>query len=233
MVAVHGIRLDNFEGDDAASAVCLSLATPARRDRQRRFTTERWEIEVRGGCDHAVARTNKILPPETLLDEAIEMTHRALDLISVEDVEHLVTRAPADDHIILQRESGLTTVRLQALTDFPVAMNVQVEVRRSDGTVQHQQVPESPAWSPAFRFHRLSQGSRDLFDAYRNMFLGLEALLDQLWPKERSEGEKNWLLRAVAAAGAKVDLAGRARVTRPWTRPSRQALWNPRAPLPR
>jgi hypothetical protein len=63
------------------------------------------------------------------------------------------------------------------------------------------------AWVPAFRFHRLSQSSRDLFDAYRNLFLGLEALLDQLFPKGRREGEKEWLLRSVVAAGARVDLA--------------------------
>ncbi len=43
------------------------------------------------------------------------------------------------------------------------------------------------------------------------MFLGLEALLDQLFPKGRQEGEKAWLQRSIAAAGAKVDLARLAR----------------------
>jgi hypothetical protein len=91
--------------------------------------------------------------------------------------------------------------------DFPIEMNVTVEIRGADGTVQHQPVPTLLTWTPGFRFHRLSQGSRDLFDAFRNLFLGLEALLDQLWPKGRREGEKAWLLRAVVAAGAKVNLA--------------------------
>jgi hypothetical protein len=173
----------------------------------RRFPAEQWEIEVRSGCDHVVARTNKALSQEALLDEAIEMTHRALDLTSVEDVEHLVTRAPADNHIILRLDSGQTTVRVQSVCDLPIETTVQVETRRADGTVEHQATPASPAWTPAFRFHRLSQGSRDLFDAYRNMFLGLEALLDQLWPKGPREQEKVWLRRAIAAAGAKVNLA--------------------------
>lgn len=198
--------MDSFEGSAAAGAVAFSLAAPSRRGCLRRFSADRWEIEMRSGCDHIVARTNKALSSEVLLDEAIEMAHRALDLTSVEDVEHLVTHRPADDYIRLQRNSGLTTVRVQGLCDFPVEMSVQVEIRRADGTVEHQPTPPSPAWIPAFRFHRLSQGSRDLFDAYRNMFLGLEALLDQFWPKRSDESEKAWLLRAVAAAGAKINL---------------------------
>jgi hypothetical protein len=183
MVAVHGIGMGNFDGSAATGAVALSLAAPSRRDRLRRFSAEQWEIELRGGSDYVVARTNKALSGEALLDEAIEMTHRSLDLTSVEDVEHLVTRAPADNHIILRLENGQATVRFQEVIDFPIAISMQSEIRRADGTIEHQATPPSPAWTPAFRFHRLSQGNRDLFDAYRNMFLGFEALLDQLWPK--------------------------------------------------
>jgi len=198
--------MDTFDASAATGAVALSLASPSRRDRLRRFSDDQWEIELRSGRDRVVARTNKALPLEKLLDEAIEMTHRALDLTSIEDVEHLVTRAPADDHIIWRREDGQTTVRFQAVSDFQIATNTQVEIRRADGTIEHQATPPSPAWTSAFRFHRLSQGNNDLFDAYRNMFLGLEALLDQLWPKGRREQEKVWLLRAIGAAGARVNL---------------------------
>lgn len=45
-----------------------------------------------------------------------------------------------------------------------------------------------------------SQASQGVFDAYRNMFLALEPLLDHIAPKPRSEGETDWLQRALTDA---------------------------------
>ena len=164
-------------------------------------------MELRRGRDHVVARTSRPLVGNVLIDAAIDTAHRALDLTSVEDGEHLVTTAPADDHIVFETASGRRVVRFQAISDVPIAMDMTMTVTRADGTVEPPPVRPQLPWTPAFRFHRLSQGGRDLFDAYRNLFLGLEALLDQLFPKGNREGEKTWLLRSVAAAGTNVNLA--------------------------
>jgi hypothetical protein len=51
MVAVHGIRMDHFDGSAATGAVALSLAAPSRRDRLHWFSAEQWEIELRSGSD--------------------------------------------------------------------------------------------------------------------------------------------------------------------------------------
>ena len=207
MVAVHDISLDRFEDGVAAGAVAISLLAPSQRDRVHRFSREGWEVELKRGRDHVVARTNQLLAGDALIDAAIDIAHRALDLSSVEDGDHLVTKAPADDHIVLELVGGQRIVRFQGVSDLTIGMEATLTVTRGDGTIEPQ--PERPVlpWTPAFRFHRLSQGSRDLFDAYRNMFLGLEALLDQLFAKRRGEGEKAWLLRSIRAVGARVDLA--------------------------
>lgn len=207
MVAVNGIPMNVYAGGNAAGAVAFSLAAPPRRDRLRQFAAEQWEIDMRSGRDHIVARTSRSMSRDAMLDEAIEMTHRALDLTSIEELDHIATSAPADNHVILLNDGRKVTVTYYAVIDFPIEMNVSLEVRRANGTVEQPPAPVVPKWTPAFRFHRLSQSSRDLFGAFRNLYLGLEAVLDQLWPKRRSEGEKAWLLRAVIAAGAKVDLA--------------------------
>lgn len=211
MVAVHDIPLDQSGGGLVSGAVALSLSAQSQRDRVHRFQAQGWEIELRRGRDHVVARTNLPLTGNALIDAAIDNAHRALDLTSVEDGDHLVTRAPAHDYIVFELVDGRRTVRFQNVSDFLISTDTAVTVTRADGTVEPQPVRPLLAWTPAFRFHRLSQGSHDLFDAYRNMFLGLEALLDQLFPKGRQEREKAWLQRSVAAAGVKVDLARLAR----------------------
>lgn len=211
MVAVHGIAMDRIENGPAEGAVAFSLAKTPHRGRIHRFPVEGWEIELRSGSEFVVARTGRALARSALIDAAIDHTLRALDLSSVEDGEHLVIAKPADDHIALELAGGRRIVRVHALVDVPVNMDLSITVTRADGTVEPQPVSPELAWAPAFRFHRLSQSSGDLFDAYRNLFLGLEALLDQVFPKTRKEGEKQWLLRSVAAAGARVDLASIAR----------------------
>lgn len=211
MVAVHDIQLDRSDSGLVSGAVALSLSAQSQRDRVHRFQAQGWEIELRRGRDHVVARTNLPLTGNALIEAAIDHAHRALDLTSVEDGDHLVTRAPADDYIVFELVDGHRAVRFQNVSDLPIGLDMTVTVTRADGTIEPRPGRPLLAWVPAFRFHRLSQGSRDLFDAYRNMFLGLEALLDQLFPKGRQEGEKAWLQRSIAAAGAKVDLARLAR----------------------
>jgi hypothetical protein len=80
-----------------------------------------------------------------------------------------------------------------------VGMGVDAEVVATDkdGNIKRQPVPV-PIWTPGLRFYRLSQACRNLYDAYRNLFLGLEALLDTLCQKDRNEGERAWLLRALS-----------------------------------
>lgn len=79
-------------------------------------------------------------------------------------------------------------------------------IRRADGTIE---VPAEQqfTWMPAFRFYRLSQSTLDLFDAFRNLYLSLEALLDHFWPKTSGEQEKQWLDRALVQAGTRVNFS--------------------------
>lgn len=207
MVAVAGISLDEFGDVSSCGAVALCLSAPSQKDRTYRFHDEGWEAELRRGHDYIVARTNRSLVGTVLIDGAIDCAHRALDLTSAENGDHLVTTAPAENFIVSEFVDCHRVVRVQGTCDFPIQTGMTITVTRPDGTIEQQPARPALAWAPAFRFYRLSQGSRDLFDAYRNMFLGLEAILDQLFPQARREGERAWLLRAIATAGSRFDLA--------------------------
>jgi hypothetical protein len=207
MVSVSGITLDDFGGAPAGGAVAFSLLASPRRSQLRSFPAEQWEVELRDGLEWAVARTGKTLSHDALIDEGIEMVHRTLDLTSIQDHDHLVTQSPADEFISFHRQDERSTVRYCATIDFPVQLDVSIRIQVGDGTFETASGSHSLEWSPAFRFYRLSQSNRDLFDAFRNLYLSLEALLEQLWPQKAGERERPWLDRALFAASAKVNFA--------------------------
>ena len=68
--------------------------------------------------------------------------------------------------------------------------------------------PEAPLpWHESFRYFRISQGSEDLFDAYRNAFLALESILSTIHPPliragRIPGGEGNWLKEAITHVGS-------------------------------
>jgi len=207
MAAVDGISLDAYGAGKSSGAVALSLVTASRRSRLRQFPNDQWEIEMRAGADQIIARTCKSLSHDTMLDEGIEMIHRALDLLSVEELDHLVALTPANNYISLSQQNGKRTIRYFAVIDLPMEINVKMQIRRADGTIETPPAPGALPWASAFRFYRLSQSNNDLFDAFRNLYLSLEAVLDQLWPKKKREREKVWLDRALSTSSTKVNYA--------------------------
>jgi hypothetical protein len=61
----------------------------------------------------------------------------------------------------------------------------------------------APQHHIAYRYFRYSQAAQNVLDAYRNMFLALESLLDYVEQKQASDGETDWLKRALATAQAR------------------------------
>lgn len=207
MATVNGIPLCALNNGLSGGAVALSLSSPVSLDEHYKFPIDGWEVELRARSEHLVARTDRPLLGTALVDAAIDIAHRALDLVSVERGEQLAITAPADNYTVFELSAGQRIVRHHAISNLHIGVQVEVTKINPDGTIDPATSPPPIQWTPAFRFHRLSQGSRDLFDAFRNMFLGLEALLDQIFPKGKKEKEKEWLLRSVNSAGIRVNLA--------------------------
>jgi hypothetical protein len=85
-------------------------------------------------------------------------------------------------------------------------MSVAVRVTDVDGNTVPAEPEPAPVWIPAMRFYRHSQSSRDLYDAYRSLWLGFETLLDSICAKLERERERDWLLRAISHVASMADL---------------------------
>jgi hypothetical protein len=206
MATLGGTPLTGSPAAHACTAIAVELSAPPRASAVHVFGAD-WEVELRSDNNYAVARSLLGLVGSALVDNAIDIIHRALDLASVVTSDNLITIMPADNHITVEPAQGGVALRLRAIADWGMAMDVEITHIRADGTVEPAPPPPALQWIPAFRFFRLSQGSRDLFDAFRNLFLGLEALLDHLFPKQRNEREKEWILRALTDAAAQSDFS--------------------------
>lgn len=62
--------------------------------------------------------------------------------------------------------------------------------------------PTSTTWDPALRYFRLSQVTDDLFDAFRNLYLAMECVLDAICPRPKRTREGAWLRLALQRAAA-------------------------------
>ena len=94
-----------------------------------------------------------------------------------------------------------------SLSDLPMDTSVEITLHDKRGNI----IPEPPKpkvrWIPAFRYYRLSQASQDLFEAYRNLFLGFESVLNEICPKANNERETDWYKRALIDVNEKVPLS--------------------------
>lgn len=193
-------------GRESGSGVAFQLSAPAQLSHVYAPTGEPWEVEIRKGETNIVARTPNSLGRSDILAYGPEQVQRCLDLLSFEKRENLLVKRPGDEHIVLYVRDGAYVAQHVSVSALGMGMKVSVKITDKDGNVLPANPTSPPVWTPGLRFYRLSQSNTDLYDAYRNLWLGLEALLDTICPKRRNERERKWLFRAISQVGSTIEL---------------------------
>ncbi len=94
-------------------------------------------------------------------------------MISITRKEEMQIEAPNEEHMILFTESNKIICREVSLSNLGIGMETSYEIPDQDRNIVSKSPPPQINWIPAFRFYRLSQRGNDLFEAYRNLFLGM------------------------------------------------------------
>jgi hypothetical protein len=201
-------KIGNIElgGRGLGCGIAFQLSGPAPVSHLYIPAGEAWEIEMCEGQPNIVARTPNLLSRPDVLAQGLEQVQRCLDLLSFEKRLNLNVKRAGDEHIVLFSRNG--DLVLQHVDVSPIAMGVSatVELRDKNGNVLPPNTDSPQVWTPGLRFYRLSQSNTDLYDAYRCLWLGLEALLDVICPKIPRERENEWLYRALSDVGNTIDL---------------------------
>lgn len=166
-----------------------------------------WQVEFAADSTNVVARTTHEISYDKTQSGGFSAIQEALDVLSVKGIVSASLAEPARSSVCVYSDDGKAVLSVYSLFDFPVGMHVEVTQIDASGNEVKPPPPPATIWNESFRYYRLSQCSNDLFDAYRNLFLAFEALLNSTCKKKRSEREGDWLNRALAAVNARASLA--------------------------
>lgn len=199
---VDGIPLGGLGAAGAAFRLTKPSPVDAEFDRG-----DGWIARVVEGSAVVVAQGHGCDEYTTAVTSAVEVAHQALDLFSARGRADLTTDSTENFHVACWDESGISVLRVVAITLLRANVGAaEVVVRNAAGAILPQPTP-GDVWHQSMRFYRLSQLSEDLFDSLRNVWLALENLLDSVEPQASGESESQWLKRALQAASAIVDLS--------------------------
>jgi hypothetical protein len=188
------------------SGIAFPLKNEPQIDYIWQSQDSRWQVELRHDHISVVARSRDSQAYDKLVTSGLEQIQRCLDIIVVKRLGIPVLDHPENEHIAIFQGNRETILRHFSVATLGMKISVSVEVRDKDGNIKPSAPIPEPIWTWAFRYYRLSQASQDIFEAYRNLFLSFEALLNNIRPKRRNEGERKWLENALSEISAKVPL---------------------------
>lgn len=167
----------------------------------------RAEVEVCKDNPYVVARVKGVLNSKDVFKTCYETAQQGLDLIVIQRGARLSTRNASEDCLLWWRESSKQILRIISIDPLNVSTECADTVHDARGNL----VPLPPAppiiYHECFRYIRLSEVSDDLFEAFRNMYLGFEGLLASIVPIKSKERESCWLNRSLRKLNNEVSLS--------------------------
>lgn len=168
---------------------------------------ENWQVEFAAEATNVVARTIHQISYDKTHSGGFSAIQEALDVLSVKGIVSASLAEPARSSVCIYCDDGKVVLSVYSLFDSPIGIHFEVTQTDASGKEVKSSPPPEPVWNESFRYYRLSQCSNDLFDAYRNLFLAFEALLGSACKKKKSEGEGDWLNRALATVHTRASLS--------------------------
>lgn len=205
-MATLGSVLVADRGSLHGSGGAFLLAQPCKVDSQIALPSGA-EVETRKNNPYIVARLNGPSRAEDAFNSAYEASQQGLDLLAVQGKECLSTRNASEECVIWWRESSTQVLRfISVVTMSATVGSPTLSVIDSSGKVVPQ--PSQPAivYDESYRYIRLAELTDDVFDAFRNMYLAFEHLLERIAPKRKKERESIWLKRALSVIDKSIPL---------------------------
>ena len=194
-------------GGKFKSGISFSLSKKSPASYVHETENRDWQVEFSKNSTDVVARTTSMLTLDSLQLLGYNTIQSALDILSVKGILSTNLTDPATTNIGVYYSNEKSVVYFYGLFDFPMGFSCEVKQIDASGKEIKAPKPPEPIWNESFRYYRLSQSSSDLFEAYRNLFLAFEAILNNICPKNRNEGEATWLKRSLAVVNSKTSLA--------------------------
>ncbi|MCK9632272.1 MAG: hypothetical protein M0R30_11620 [Methanoregula sp.] len=211
MVQIGEIYLGGKEGDPHNGnvfncGVSYSLSEKSPVDGIYEFESGKWETEIQKNNQNIIARCRDILTEEQIITQGFEYCQKYLDILSVTHKSQLMTQRPGQKYILLFSKEGRTFLRIISNADFGFSLEANLTVGDKNGNLIEPPPVPTLHWIPAFRYYRISQSETDPYQAYQELYLAFEELLQEIAPRRKREGESDWLLRALSTVEQQIPL---------------------------
>lgn len=190
---------EKFEGK-YLSGIAFDLSKPSTVDFIYHSLDGEWEIEFGVGLQKAIARSIKSFDLESLAARAFPILQEALDIFAVTNKFYAVHDIAHSEKICVYVQDGKFNLLVQSIMDHKMGIKMSIKSIDKNGVETGYNKETIPRWHQSFRYYRLAQVSTDLFDAYRNLYLGFENLLSFICKKGKHEKEIDWLRRSLNLA---------------------------------
>ena len=189
-----------------SSGVAFKLAKKSPIDFTWESQDHLWQTELAKDHEFIVSRTNNVLTLDSLQNLGLEQIQCCLDIITVEKLHILLLDHPELYRLSVINRNGSIVVQHFIMYSISFSMKVKVEVRDKNGNIKPDPPKPKLNWEAAFRYYRLSQASNDIYEAYRNLFLSFEAMLNSIHAKKIRQNERDWIKEALTDIGQRIDL---------------------------
>lgn len=192
-------------GEIYNSGICFFLNKTPKKSDISTTLSENWEIEINESQNQIFARSKNIYSYKEIIAQGFECCQKFLDMKSVIQHESYLIEKPEFEYIIVYNVDGSFLLRDVSKADLVMGVECSFKVSDKDGNEKASPREDDPKWRQAFRYYRLSQTDTDCYNAYRNLFLSFESLIDGIYPYAK-EGEKNWLKESIRKIQTKFPL---------------------------
>lgn len=181
-------RFPNLSGEAGAAFLLSVVPTESII-----FNHPHGQVNIRKSAPYVSVVLNIKPNKDNLIPEAWKIVQESLDVLAARGRASLVTSNGDSEYIYWIKIGDSYELTFMDTSEFKWSI-------QAHGTVVGQPVQEEP---PSFfhheslRYYRMSKCTSDLFDAFRNTYLGFECLVSSESPKNLHEPELSWLKRVV------------------------------------
>jgi len=207
MASWNGLSLfSNPDGTPMQSGALLVLAGPSTR--AAFLEVNGATVELHKDSRDLIVRLPTAMSPADVLKEVVRIASVGLNSLAAEGGPFAVIGLRPETDLMWWKDRTGKVVRVAVHHSMAFRFRASAIVVDASGNEVVGPGPVQPRLHESFRYFRLSQCTDDLFDAFRNAYLAMEAVLADVATKQTQESESAWVKKAIAKAQSRVDLSG-------------------------
>ncbi|WP_319580059.1 hypothetical protein [uncultured Methanospirillum sp.] len=197
------------KGHFFCSSICFELVQKNSLSITREINDGQyiWEIEILERCQYIVARCKNPLPIDKIRIRGNDVCQEFLDYLSVEYSINYEVKPSSNFNIILYKNNSKFQLNLISEVNFEFQTSLTIRCFDENGNEIQNNTPKLEKIEEFIRYYRKSNLSKDVYTAYKELYLSFELMLQKINPKKDEQSEINWLKESLRIIKSRISLS--------------------------